>query len=349
MKGRWLRALSPRERLRLSGLAAAVATLHVAGWGLFVYYSRVCPALAGLGTLAYSFGLRHAFDADHIAAIDNTTRKLLQQGKRPLGVGFFFSLGHSTIVLSLAAALAIATRTVGSSVPLLQSYGGYVGAGVSGTFLWIIGVLNLIVLIDVVRIFRELRQGRYDRERLEERLLDRGFMNRFFVGRFCRVVQHSWQMYPLGLLFGLGFDTATEIGLLAIAAGVATHQIPLLAVLSLPLLFAAGMSLMDTADGAFMSQAYGWAFSNPIRRIYYNITVTSLSVAVALAVGSVELLQVLASTLGLETGFWGWVGALDLEQLGYAIVGLFVITWAGSVAVWKGRRIEERWSASIDI
>jgi high-affinity nickel-transport protein len=348
VSGRGLRTLSRAERLRLGGFAAAVAALHVAGWGLFVVYSHTYPALAGLGTLAYTFGLRHAFDADHIAAIDNTTRRLLQNGKRPLGVGFFFSLGHSTIVFSLTAALVVATQTVGSALPALQRYGGTVGAGVSGTFLWIIGVLNLIVLVDIVRIFREVQQGRYDRERLEARLLDRGFMNRFFVGRFFRLIDRSWQMYPLGLLFGLGFDTATEVGLLAIAAGVASHQVPFLAVLSLPLLFAAGMSLMDTADGAFMSQAYGWAFSNPIRKVYYNITVTSLSVAVALAVGSVQLLQVLATKLRLEDGFWGWLNALDFEMLGYAIVGLFVFTWVGSVAIWKARRIEERWRAFVD-
>jgi high-affinity nickel-transport protein len=193
------------------------------------------------------------------------------------------------------------------------------------------------VLVDIVRIFRELQSGRYDRERLEERLLDRGFMNRFFVGRFFRLIDRSWHMYPLGVLFGLGFDTATEIGLLAIAAGVATNQVPLLAIMALPLLFAAGMSLMDTADGAFMSQAYGWAFSNPVRKVYYNITVTSLSVAVALFVGSIELLQVV-----------GWRNAPDFERLGYAIVALFALTWAASVAIWKGRRIEERWCGTID-
>ncbi len=348
MRGRWLRALSRREWLRLSGFAAAVALLHIVGWGLFLYYSRTYPALAGLGTLAYTFGLRHAFDADHIAAIDNTTRKFLQQAKRPLGIGFFFSLGHSTIVFGLAVGLALSTRTVGSHIPAFQHYGSSLGAGVSGTFLWIIGVLNLIVLVDIVRIFRELKHGRYDRERLEQRLLDRGFMNRFFVGRFFRMIEHSWQMYPLGVLFGLGFDTATEVGLLALAAGVATHQIPLLAILALPFLFAAGMSLMDTADGAFMSQAYGWAFSNPVRKVYYNITVTSLSVIVALAVGSVELLQVASTKLGLHAGFWSWLNALDFETLGYAIVGLFVLTWVASVAIWKGRRIEERWRTHLD-
>jgi high-affinity nickel-transport protein len=347
MGRRWFTLLSGREWLRLSAFGAAVAALHVAGWGLFLFYSHRYPALAGLGTLAYTFGLRHAFDADHIAAIDNTTRKLLSQGKRPLGVGFFFSLGHSTIVLSLAAGLAIAARTIKGQIPAFRSYGASVGASVSGTFLCLIGILNLIVLLDIVRIYRELKRGEYDEQRLEARLHDRGFMNRFFLGRFFRLITKSWQMYPLGLLFGLGFDTATEVGLLALAAGVASHALPLLAVLSLPILFAAAMSLADTADGAFMSQAYGWAFSDPLRKVYYNITVTSLSVTVALTVGSVELLQVFATRFGLNSGFWGWLNALSFESLGYAIVVLFVLTWVASVAIWKSRRIGERWRSFV--
>jgi high-affinity nickel-transport protein len=334
---RWTQSLDRAEWLRLSGFGAAVAALHLAGWGLFVWYSRSNVALAGLGTLAYTFGLRHAFDADHIAAIDNTTRKFLQEGKRSLGVGFFFSLGHSTIVFSLATGLAVAAATVKSKIPTFQDWGSYVGASVSGTFLWIIGILNLLVLLDIVRIFAGMRRGEYDEQRLEQRLLERGLMNRFFIGRLARRIRSSWQMYPLGVLFGLGFDTATEVGLLAISAGVATNHVPFLAVLSLPILFAAGMSLMDTADGAFMSKAYGWAFSNPIRKVYYNITVTSLSVAVALVIGTIELLQV--------TG--GWLGALDFNVLGYGIVGLFLLTWASSVLIWKTRRIEERWSALV--
>jgi high-affinity nickel-transport protein len=345
---RWINTLSRGEWARLSGFAGGVAFLHVAGWGLFLYYSRSNPALAGLGTLAYTFGLRHAFDADHIAAIDNTTRKLLQQGKRPLGVGFFFSLGHSTIVFSLAAGLAIAAKTVNSKIPSFQDWGGYVGASVSGTFLWIIGILNLLVLLDILRIFFELRTGSYDKERLEERLLDRGFMSRLFVGRFFGLISTSWQMYPLGVLFGLGFDTATEVGLLALAAGVATHHVPFLAVLSLPILFAAGMCLMDTADGAFMSQAYGWAFSNPIRKIYYNITVTSLAVTVALAVGSVELLQVVGMKFGFSGGFWAWLNNLDFGRLGYGVVALFALTWLVSLAIWKLGRIERRWNGFLE-
>ena len=243
-------------------------------------------------------------------------------------------------------ALAVGARTVNSGIPALHEYGSYIGASVSGTFLWIIGILNLIVLVDILRIFRQMKTGTYDGERLEQRLHERGLMGRFF-GRFFRLIDHSWQMYPLGLLFGLGFDTATEVGLLALAAGVATHAVPILAILALPILFAAGMSLMDTLDGAFMSQAYGWAFSNPIRKIYYNITVTMLSVVVALAIGTVELFQVASMKLGLSGGVWDTLNALDFETLGYAIVGLFVVMWATSVAVWKLRRIEDRWGAMV--
>jgi high-affinity nickel-transport protein len=344
---RWTNSLTRAEWLRLGGFGAAIGLLHLFGWGLFLYYARDNPALAGLGTLAYTFGLRHAFDADHIAAIDNTTRKFLQDGKRSLGTGFFFSLGHSTIVFTLAAGLAIAAKTVNSRIPSFQDYGGYIGASVSGTFLWIIGVINLIVLLDIVRIYRDAKRGKLDQEHLEQRLNDRGFMNRFFIGRFAAKIKSSWQMYPLGVLFGLGFDTATEVGLLALAAGVATHQVPFLAVISLPILFAAGMCLMDTADGAFMSQAYGWAFSNPIRKIYYNITITSLSVSVALLIGTVELLQVFATKFSLTGGFWDWLNNLDFGTIGYAVVALFIATWAVSLLVWKLRRIEQRWGASL--
>ena len=328
--------LSRAEWLRLGAFGGAVAGLHVVGWGLFLWYAHTNPALAGLGTLAYTFGLRHAFDADHIAAIDNTTRKFLQEERKPLGIGFFFSLGHSSVVLGLTAGLAIGATAVKARIPSFQHWGGYVGAGVSGTFLWVIGVLNLLVLLDIVRIFRELRAGRMDEQRLERRLLERGLMSRLFIGRFAHRIRSSWQMFPLGFLFGLGFDTATEVALLAISAGVATKHVPFLAVCSLPVLFAAGMSLMDTADGAFMSHAYRWAFSNPVRKVYYNLTVTTLSVAVALGVGSVELLQVV--------GRWPWIDALDFNTLGYGIAGLFVATWLTSAVVWKVRRVEERWS-----
>jgi high-affinity nickel-transport protein len=342
---RLLRHLTPGERLRLTGLAGAVIALHAAGWGLFLLYARSYPALAGLGTLAYTFGLRHAFDADHIAAIDNTTRKLLAGGRRPLGTGFFFSLGHASVVFALTIGLALASPTVGSSIPALQSYGGVAGASISGVFLWTIGILNLLVLLDIVRLFFDLRRSSLDEERLERRLHERGLLGRFFFGRVFRLVTKSWHMYPVGFLFGLGFDTATEVGLLALAAGVATHHVPFLAVLSLPLLFTAGMSLMDTADGAFMSHAYGWAFSSPVRKVYYNITVTSLSVFVALAVGTVELYQVAAARLKITSGFGGWLAQLDFGQLGYVLVTTFVLAWVVSVVVWKAARIEQRFAA----
>jgi high-affinity nickel-transport protein len=340
--------LTRPEWLRLSGFGVAILLLHLVGWGLFLYYARDNPALAGLGSLAYTFGLRHAFDADHIAAIDNTTRKFLQDGKRSLGVGFFFSLGHSTIVFSLAAGLAIAAQTVNSRIPGLQSIGGYIGTLVSGTFLLLIGVLNLVVLLDILGVFRQLRRGAYNEQKLDEALQSQGLMSRFFLRRVGDRIDASWKMYPLGVLFGLGFDTASEIGLLAIAAGVATHDVPFLAIISLPLIFAAGMCLMDTADGAFMSQAYGWAFSNPIRKIYYNITVTSLSVAVALVIGMIEVLQVTAAKFSLNGGFWAFLESLDFGKVGYVVLGLFVATWTFSVVLWKTRRVEERWGGLVD-
>ena len=323
------------ELRRLGVLGAAVAALHIVGWALFVWYARTNPALAGLGTLAYTFGLRHAFDADHIAAIDNTARKLLQDGRRSMGVGFFFSLGHSSIVLGLTASLAFATKAVGAKLPTLESYGGVVGTSVSGVFLLLIGLLNLAVLLDVLGVFRAMRRGRYDEERLEQRLRDTGFMNRLFFKRVGDRIDKSWKMYPLGVLFGLGFDTASEVALLAVAAGVATHHVPFLAVLSLPILFAAGMSLMDTIDGAFMSRAYGWAFSSPVRKVYYNMTVTTLSVLVALVIGGAEVVQVVAHR------------GPDISHLGYFVVALFVVTWIVSLAVWKLRGIERRWTAEL--
>ena len=336
------------EWTRLGGFSAAVLLLHVVGFGLFLWYLPRNPALTGLATLAYTFGLRHAFDADHIAAIDNTTRKLLQDGKRPVGTGFFFSLGHSTIVFSLTAGLAVAAGTVHSRIPTLQAYGSTIGASVSGTFLILVGALNLVVLLDVVGVFRRMKGGHYDEQDLDRALLNQGFLARFLLERVGRRIDASWKMYPLGVLFGLGFDTATEIGLLALAAGVATNHVPFLAVISLPLIFAAGMSLMDTADGAFMSHAYGWAFSSPVRKVYYNISVTSLSVAVAWLVGAIELLQVLAAKLALHGGFWSVLESLDLGRLGYVVVGLFAATWLCSIMLWKTRRYEQRWSALLE-
>jgi high-affinity nickel-transport protein len=318
-------------KLRLVSFLGAVAVLHVGGWGVYLWYARHTPTLAGLGALAYTFGLRHAFDADHIAAIDNTTRKLLHDDKRPLGVGFFFSLGHASIVFALTTGLALAAGTVHAAIPSIRHAGSTIGASVSGVFLLLIGMLNLFVLADIVRALGEMKTGRCDDKALERRLLDRGLLSRLFLARIGDRIDASWKMAPLGALFGLGFDTATEIGVLALAAGVATHRVPLLAILTLPMLFAAGMSLLDTADGLVMSSAYSWACSNPARKIYYNITVTGLSVVLAVVIGMIELLQ---GTVGVRI--------LDLGRVGYLVVALFLAAWTVSLVYWKARRVEQR-------
>lgn len=336
-------SFTPAEWLHLAGLYGFVAALHAAGWGLYLYYADDYPALIGLGFAAYMFGLRHAFDADHIAAIDDTVRYMLQKGKRPLGIGFFFSLGHSTIVLCLAVAVAFAATAVVNHIPAMKNLGSLIGAGVSGTFLWIIGVLNLLVLLDILGVWKLAKAGTHSHEHLDELLSRRGLMNRLFGGRLQKLISHSWQMYPLGLLFGLGFDTASEVALMAMTAGAAAGNLPVAAVLSLPILFAAGMTVMDTTDGVLMSKAYNWAFLNPLRKIFYNITTTSLSIVVALIIGTIELSQVFIHLLGLQGGIFDVIAELDFGLLGYLIVGLFLLAWALSVALWKFGRIEQRY------
>jgi nickel/cobalt transporter (NiCoT) family protein len=336
---------------RLGGLFGSVALLHLAGWGIMLLLvAPRYPVMLGLGGLAYTFGLRHAFDADHISAIDNTTRKLLQEGKQPLGVGFFFSLGHSTVVFLIAVALGIATQFVSTSIVSgngqLKSVGGLIGTGVSGAFLLLIGILNLIILLDIIRLFRRMKGGAYDRQSLEHELVAGGLLTRVF-GRLFNLITHSWQMYFIGFLFGLGFDTASEISLLAISAGAAAQHLPLYALISLPLIFAAGMSLMDTADGAFMSRAYSWAFSNPVRKVFYNLTMTGLSVFVALFVGLIEVIQLMAKWLGLRGAVWAAVVKLDFGVVGLVIVIAFVASWAGAFAFYKAGHVEERWSSSL--
>jgi high-affinity nickel-transport protein len=321
------------ERRQLGGFGMAIAGLHIMGWGLVAFYAPGHPVLAGLAVLAYSFGLRHAFDADHISAIDNSTRKLLAEGERPLGVGFWFSLGHCTIVLGLSLGLAVAARAAHHALPALAHYGGLLGAGISGLFLWAIGLLNLVVLIGIVKLALARRRGGFDEAELDQQLTQRGLMSRLCGRRFA-VISTSRQMYPVGLLFGLGFDTATEVGLLTITAAVA-GGVPAPATAALPILFAAGMCAMDTADGIFMSTAYRWALSSAARKLYYNLGVTGLSVLVALAVGTVELLQVVAHELGLAGGVWAVLGELNFTNMGYAIVGLFVFGWLGALAVWR--------------
>jgi high-affinity nickel-transport protein len=351
-------ALTPAEWRRAGGLTAVVLGLHLAGFGMLV--ALVLPADlslgngavfgVGLGLTAYTLGLRHAFDADHIGAIDNTTRKLMADGQRPLAVGFFFSLGHSTIVFLLAAALAVGIRGLSGAVEAddstLHQATGLIGPTVSGSFLIVLGIVNLVVLDGILGVFRRMRRGDYDERELEEQLNRRGLMNRLY-GRATRTVRSSWHMYPIGMLFGLGFDTATEVALLATAGTAAAGGLPIYAILCLPILFAAGMTLLDTIDGAFMNFAYGWAFSRPIRKIFYNLTVTALSVAVALVIGTIELVSVLAEKLSLSGQPWDFVSALDLNLVGYAIAVLFVLTWAVALAVWRFGRIEERWSVGL--
>src|SRR5215831_9684811 len=318
-------------------LGLTVVALHVVGWaGVWWFGGASYPMLLGLAGLAYAFGLRHAFDADHIAAIDNTTRRLMNEDKRPLGVGLYFSLGHSSVVFLMTLGLSVATNTLAAEIPRLHEIGQYVGTTISGLFLYLIGVLNLIVMVDVYRVFRRMRQGDYDVAAAESVLLERGFVTRWFSGLF-RLVTRPRHMYFVGFLFGLGFDTATEIGLLTMA-GLATSQaLPIGAVLTLPIVFAAGMSLMDTADGLLMCGAYGWALEHPVRKVYYNLAVTGLSVVVALAVGTIELLTIAAGRFTtLQGAFWDAIRHWNSQTTGYAVVGLFILSWLVSVIVWRG-------------
>jgi nickel/cobalt transporter (NiCoT) family protein len=347
--------LSGQEWRSIEGMAAFIIGLHILGWGVLIgivapqhYQVSSTQVLGiGLGLTAYTLGMRHAFDADHIAAIDNTTRKLMAEGKRPVSVGFWFSLGHSSVVFVLVALLALGVRTLAGQVEdessLLQRITGVAGTAVSGTFLYVIGIINLVILIGIVKVFRRMRQGAYDEKALDAQLNNRGFMNKILSGA-TKSVSKPWQMYPVGVLFGLGFDTATEVGLLVLAGGAAAFALPWYAIMTLPILFAAGMSLLDTIDGCFMNFAYGWAFSKPVRKLYYNITITGLSVAVALIIGTIELISILSLKTGITTGPLAAIANMNLDLVGYAILALFVIAWVVAGMVWKYGRIEEKWS-----
>jgi nickel/cobalt transporter (NiCoT) family protein len=291
----------------------------------------------GLAITAYVLGLRHGFDADHIAAIDNTTRKLLNDGQRPLTVGTWFSLGHSTIVCGMIVALVVVTDWVSAHFHLFSTVGAVLGTLISGVFLFIIGIVNAIIVLEVYRMFRGVREGWLDQQALDHQMNQRGFLNRVF-GRFFRVVRKPRQIYPIGVLFGLGFDTATEVLIISIAILFAASGVPLWAVLFLPLLFTCGMVLSDTSDGFAMRYAYGWAFNHPIRKIFYNLTLTVISVLVAFVIGGVELLQVVSGQLGWGGPVWRWLDSLDFETLGIGIVGLFLGSWAVAMAIywWKG-------------
>jgi high-affinity nickel-transport protein len=346
-------SLTRREWAGVSGMALVIVVLHVLGWGMLSvavggHYRITNTEIFGFGTgiLAYTLGMRHAFDADHIAAIDNTTRKLVGEGKRPLSVGFFFSLGHSTIVFVLAVLLNFGIRSLDSQVSRsgsgLHSVTGIIGTGVSGTFLYVIAGLNLVILLGIVRVFREMRTGRYSDAELNEQLDKRGLMNRFF-GPLARRVDTPWKIYPIGVLFGLGFDTATEIALLVLAGTAVASGLPFYAILSLPFLFAAGMCLLDTIDGCFMNFAYDWAFARPVRKVYYNLTITGLSVFVAFFIGTVEILGLIGQETGAGGGFWAFMGGFDINKAGFVIVGVFVLTWVVALGVWHFGKVEQRW------
>jgi nickel/cobalt transporter (NiCoT) family protein len=363
--GRFRATLTAGDKRSLWGMGIVVVLLHAVGLGIL--FGAVAPQhlqlggdhpifTVGVGVLAYTFGLRHAFDADHIAAVDNTTRKLLADReaagtrRQPLSVGFWFSLGHSTIVFALAFLLSIGVKALVGPVEddssRLHTITGLIGPTVSGVFLWVLGILNLVTLLGILKVFRDLRRGRYDEAELERRLDERGFMNRF-LGGLTKAVRKPWHIYPVGVLFGLGFDTATEVGLLVLAGGAAAFALPFYAILVLPILFAAGMCLMDTVDGVFMNAAYGWAFARPVRKIFYNLTITSISVAVALVIGTIELAGVIADRADITHGPIAELARIPLDYAGYAIVALFVIAWTLAITVWKVGRIEDRWATDL--
>ena len=351
-------SLDAAAKRTLAMIVLTVATLHALGFVVLIAYvaghhqaGRVGVLTIGVGVTAYTLGLRHAFDADHISAIDNTTRKLMAEGKQPLSVGFWFSLGHSTIVFALAALISIGVRSIEGPVKhdhsTLHQATSHIGAAVSGTFLYLIAAVNVVILLGIVRVFREMRTGRYDEGQLERQLQTRGLMSRFF-GRLTRAVNKPQHMYPIGALFGLGFDTASEVALLVVAGNAGAAGLPWYGILCLPVLFAAGMSLMDSIDGSFMNFAYGWALSRPVRKVFFNITVTGLSVAIALVIGTIELGGLTASELDLSGSFWKWFEHIDINFLGFVIVGVFLATWAIALCVWRLGHIEQRWSAQVE-
>lgn len=362
---------SLREHLKFSrneipaliGVLSAVIFLHVAGWGLFFHYnsnpayssltnSSGALIYAGAGALAYSFGLRHAFDADHIAAIDDTTRLMLAKGKKPLAVGLFFSLGHSTIVMALCVGVAFAAKQAAKFQKDFAETGGIIGASVSTLFLYLVGILNLVILVGIIKVWKQAKTGKFSHEHLTQLLNERGLMRRIFRGAFKNGFDKSWQLYPVGVLFGLGFDTATEVALLALSAtaavGTVGGTLPPLAIIALPLIFAAGMSLMDSLDGIFMTKAYSWAFTSPLRKIYYNITTTGLSIFVAFVIGTIQLIGVLAEKTSIDNYQpFTVIAEIDLNRVGYFIVASFVGAWLLSVLIWKTGKYEARYSSGI--
>ena len=342
-----------------------ILAINVLGWGIYIVYvmphhfnyqgeggSRGLGVGLGVAITAWFLGFRHAFDADHISCIDNTTRKLMADGKRPLGTGFFFSFGHSTIVVAVGVGITFAARAVfGAMVDPNSAYetaGGAIGTLLSASFLYLIAVLNLIVLAGIFKVFREMRNGTYDEAGLEAQLQARGLMYRFF-GRFMRSINHTWQLYFVGLVFGIGFDTATEVVLLAATAYAAIQGLPYFAVLALPFLFSGGMMLFDTLDGTFMNFAYGWAFARPVRKVYYNLVITGLSIGAAFIIGTIEILGILTAEAHLHGGFWSLMANFNINVAGFCIAGLFIAVWAVALAYWKWGDVEARWTSSVPV
>jgi high-affinity nickel-transport protein len=351
------------EWARFSAMLAFILAVNVVGWGIYVLY--VMPhhfiykgegGSAGLGVgigvaiTAWFLGFRHAFDADHISCIDNTTRKLMADGKRPIGTGFFFSFGHSTIVVGVGVGITFAARAVFGAVvdpnSTYETAGGAIGTTLSACFLYLIAILNLVVLAGIFKVFREMRSGTYNEAELEAQLQARGLMYRFF-GRFMRSINHTWQLFFVGLVFGIGFDTTTEVLLLAATAYAGIQGLPFFAVLALPFLFSGGMMLFDTLDGAFMNFAYGWAFARPVRKVYYNIVITGLSIGAAFIIGTIEILGILTTEFHLNGGFWNLMANFNINVAGFCIAGLFIAVWAAALVYWRAGRVEARWTASV--
>jgi nickel/cobalt transporter (NiCoT) family protein len=356
-------ALAAGEWARVAAMFGFILALNVAGWGIFVAVvmphhfnyqgingSQGLGVGLGVAVTAWFLGFRHAFDADHISAIDNTTRKLMADGQRPLATGFFFSFGHSTVIMAVGAGITIAAKAVFGAVvnpdSAYETAGGTIGTVLSAGFLYLIALLNLIVLAGIFKVFRQMRAGRYSEADLEAQLQARGLMYRFF-GRFMRSINHTWQLYFVGLVFGIGFDTATEVVLLAATAYAAIQGLPYYAVLALPFLFSGGLMLLDTLDGLFMNFAYGWAFARPVRKVYYNLVITGLSIGAAFIIGTIELLGVLTSELRLHGGFWDTMANFNINVAGFCIAGMFILVWAAALAYWRWGNVENRWSASV--
>jgi high-affinity nickel-transport protein len=356
-------AMAAGEWGRLTAMLAFILAINALGWGIFILYvmphhfdyrgeggSQGLGVGLGVAITAWFLGFRHAFDADHISCIDNTTRKLMADGKRPLGSGFFFSFGHSTVIVAVGVGITFAARAVFGAVvnpdSAYETAGGAIGTALSATFLYLIAVLNLIVLAGIFKVFRQMRKGTYDEEALEAQLQARGLMYRFF-GRFMRSINHTWQLYFVGLVFGIGFDTATEVVLLSATAYAAIQGLPYFAVLALPFLFSGGMMLFDTLDGAFMNFAYGWAFARPVRKVYYNLVITALSIGAAFIIGTIELLGVLTSEVHLHGPFWDLMANFNINVAGFVIAGMFILVWAVALIYWRAGNVEDKWTAGL--